>query len=89
MTPDTGPFLALLVKATNARTILKIGTSTGYSTIWLADAVGDYVRIDGPNVWSEFVCQNGIVYHSQIHYHSIWRDRTRDYGGNFYGPGRG
>ncbi len=50
---------------------------------------GDYVRIDGPSVWIEFVCQNGIVYHSQIHYHSIWRDRTRDYGGNFYGASRG
>ena len=50
---------------------------------------GDYVRIDGPNVWIEFVCQNGIIYHSQLHYHSIWRDRTRDYGGSFYGATRG
>ncbi|MDO7886037.1 DUF3500 domain-containing protein [Hymenobacter cheonanensis] len=50
---------------------------------------GDYLRIDGPSVWIEFVCQNGIVYHSQIHYHSIWRDHARDYGGNFYGPSRG
>ncbi|RZK95148.1 MAG: T9SS type A sorting domain-containing protein, partial [Hymenobacter sp.] len=24
------------------------------------------------------------VFRSQIHYHSIWRDRARDYGGNFY-----
>ncbi|MDO7885270.1 DUF3500 domain-containing protein [Hymenobacter cheonanensis] len=44
----------------------------------------DYARIDGPNVWIEFVCQNGVVFQSQIHYHSIWRDRARDYGGNFY-----
>jgi hypothetical protein len=50
---------------------------------------GDYVRIDGPSVWIEFVCQNGVIYHSQIHYHSIWRDRIRDYGGNFYGATRG
>ncbi|RZK87185.1 MAG: DUF3500 domain-containing protein, partial [Hymenobacter sp.] len=49
---------------------------------------GDYLRLDGPDVWIEFVCQNGIVYHSQIHYHSIWRDRTRDYGGNFHGIAR-
>lgn len=49
---------------------------------------GDYVRIDGPDVWIEFVCQNGIVYHNQIHYHSIWRDHSRDYGGNFYGTAR-
>lgn len=45
---------------------------------------GDYVRIDGPTVWIEFVCQTGVVYRSQIHYHSIWRDHARDYGGNFY-----
>ncbi|GAB3829656.1 DUF3500 domain-containing protein [Hymenobacter jeollabukensis] len=45
---------------------------------------GDYVRIDGPNVWIEFACQGGVVYRNQIHYHTIWRDRARDYGGNFY-----
>jgi len=38
ITPDTGPFLALLLQAVHARNILEIGTSTGYSTIWLADA---------------------------------------------------
>ncbi|GAB3577151.1 DUF3500 domain-containing protein [Hymenobacter daeguensis] len=45
---------------------------------------GDYVRIDGRTVWIEFICQNGIVYQSQIHYHTVWRDHARDYGGNFY-----
>jgi len=44
----------------------------------------DYARIDGPNVWIEFVCQTGVVFRNNIHYHSIWRDRARDYGGNFY-----
>lgn len=39
ITPDTGPFLALLLKATQAQAVLEIGTSNGYSTIWLADAV--------------------------------------------------
>jgi predicted O-methyltransferase YrrM len=39
ITPETGPFLALLLKATHARDVLEIGTSNGYSTIWLADAV--------------------------------------------------
>ena len=51
-------------------------------------ANGDYARIDGPNAWIEFVCQSGIVYRNQIHYHSIYRDRARDYGGNFYGTAR-
>ena len=39
----------------------------------------NYARIDGPSVWIEFICQNGIVL-SGIHYHSVWRDHTRDYG---------
>jgi hypothetical protein len=43
----------------------------------------DYVRIDGPSVWIEFVCQSGVVFQNQIHYHSVWRDHTRDYGGNY------
>lgn len=38
ITRDTGEFLAVLVKATDARRILEIGTSNGYSTLWLADA---------------------------------------------------
>ncbi|MFE3883237.1 O-methyltransferase [Streptomyces lydicus] len=40
ITRDTGVFLALLVKATRAKKVLEIGTSNGYSTLWLADAVG-------------------------------------------------
>jgi len=35
---DTGEFLAVLVRATVARRVLEIGTSNGYSTLWLADA---------------------------------------------------
>lgn len=41
ITHDTGEFLALLVKACKARNVLEIGTSNGYSTLWLADAVGE------------------------------------------------
>ena len=40
ITPDTGEFLAVLVKAMRARRILEVGTSNGYSTLWLADAAG-------------------------------------------------
>lgn len=40
----------------------------------------NYARIDGPSVWIEFVCQSGIIYRNQIHYHSVWRDHVRDYG---------
>lgn len=38
VTRDTGEFLAVLVRATAARQVLEIGTSNGYSTLWLADA---------------------------------------------------
>lgn len=41
ITHDTGVFLALLIKAARCRRVLEIGTSNGYSTLWLADAVGD------------------------------------------------
>jgi predicted O-methyltransferase YrrM len=37
--PETAELLAVLVRAANARRVLEIGTSIGYSTIWLADAV--------------------------------------------------
>jgi predicted O-methyltransferase YrrM len=37
--PDTARVLALLVRAMAARRVLELGTSNGYSTIWLADAV--------------------------------------------------
>lgn len=40
ITHDTGVFLALLIKACKAKNVLEIGTSNGYSTLWLADAVG-------------------------------------------------
>ncbi|MBW8883268.1 MAG: class I SAM-dependent methyltransferase [Planctomycetia bacterium] len=39
VTPDTGELLAILVRATRARRVLEIGTSNGYSTLWLAEAV--------------------------------------------------
>lgn len=38
ITPQTGAFLALLVQSTKATRVLEIGTSNGYSTLWLADS---------------------------------------------------
>jgi len=39
ITRDTGEFLLLIARAIEARNILEIGTSNGYSTLWLAYAV--------------------------------------------------
>ena len=38
ITRDTGEFLSVLVHATHALRVLEIGTSNGYSTLWLAMA---------------------------------------------------
>ena len=41
ITRDTGEFLSVLVRAMIARRVLEIGTSNGYSTLWLAEAARD------------------------------------------------
>ncbi|OGO50777.1 MAG: hypothetical protein A2148_03550 [Chloroflexi bacterium RBG_16_68_14] len=41
VTPEVGAFLNLLVKIAGARRILEVGTSGGYSTVWLATAAGE------------------------------------------------
>ena len=52
-------------------------TYVAYSGTPRLASQGDYARIDGSSVWIEFRCQ------SSVHYHSVWRDHTRDYGGSF------
>ncbi|HKM50414.1 MAG TPA: class I SAM-dependent methyltransferase [Candidatus Bathyarchaeia archaeon] len=39
ITPDTGLFLSILIQALRVKSVLEIGTSDGYSTIWIADAL--------------------------------------------------
>lgn len=71
----------------NASTILAKYTSEldntyiSYSGTTGMTTINDYVRIDGPSVWIEYSCQHGIVL-SGNHPHSVWRDKTKDYGGN-------
>jgi predicted O-methyltransferase YrrM len=48
--PETAELLGVLIRASAARRLLELGTSNGYSTIWLADAVeatgGRLVTVD-------------------------------------------
>src|SRR5580704_19069295 len=48
--PPTAALLGVLIRATGARRILELGTSNGYSAIWLADAAeatgGTLVSVD-------------------------------------------
>ena len=39
ITPDTGTFFNITLKAMRAKRILEIGTSYGYSTLWFAEAL--------------------------------------------------
>ncbi|HHQ4763486.1 TPA: O-methyltransferase [Aeromonas veronii] len=39
ITRDTGELLSVLVQTRGAQAVLEIGTSNGYSTLWLAEAV--------------------------------------------------
>ena len=45
VSPLQGKFLHLIARAIGARRILEIGTLGGYSTIWLARAVGEGGRV--------------------------------------------
>lgn len=45
ITADTGLMLWMLIRAMAPRSVLEVGTSNGYSTIWWADAVPDGARL--------------------------------------------
>jgi hypothetical protein len=57
-------------------------TYVAYAGTVSLDSRGYYLRIDGPRCWIEFCVNGGIVF-SDVHYHSIYRDKTADYGGSF------
>jgi predicted O-methyltransferase YrrM len=39
LAPDAAALLGVVLRAMGARSVLEVGTSNGYSTLWLADAV--------------------------------------------------
>lgn len=60
--PDTARVVGVLVRATAARRVLELGTSNGYSTLWLADALrgvrGRLVSVDLDAARSALAAQN-------------------------------
>ncbi|HVZ21553.1 MAG TPA: class I SAM-dependent methyltransferase, partial [Vicinamibacterales bacterium] len=56
--PRTGTLLNILAKESGARTILEIGASYGYSTVWLADAA----RETGGRVTSLELSETKVAY---------------------------
>ncbi len=42
--PESALFLAMQIRLKQAKQILEIGTSTGYSTLWLAECCAVYTR---------------------------------------------
>jgi hypothetical protein len=66
------------VLATYARELSE--TYIAYSGNKSLEKVGDYFRIDGPDVWIEYNTQQSRDI-PPTHPHSIWRDHKKDYGG--------
>jgi hypothetical protein len=56
-------------------------TYVAYAGTGSVSTNGNYFRIEGPRLWIEFSVQRGIIINSDIHYHTIWRDKLADYGG--------
>lgn len=58
-------------------------TYVGYTGSADLSTRGSYVRIDGPRVWIEATVQGGIIYQNKVHWHTIWRDKSADYGAEY------
>jgi hypothetical protein len=78
--PTAASLLSLYTSELNSTYIAFTGSATVGSASTFLTSNTNYVRIDGPHVWIEFVCQTGVVFPSQIHYHTVWRDHISDYG---------
>jgi hypothetical protein len=56
-------------------------TRVGWSNNTGPAEENSYIRIDGPSVWIEFINTRSRST-PDIHYHSVYRDKTNDYGGS-------
>lgn len=72
---DAASFITLYTNELDDTYIAYSGT-TGLATKY------DYIRIDGPHVWIEYSVGSSIALSNPAtHPHSVWRDRSTDYGG--------
>ncbi|MDQ2822561.1 MAG: DUF3500 domain-containing protein [Pseudomonadota bacterium] len=55
-------------------------TYVAYAGTGSAARDGDYLRIEGPRLWLEFLAKGGAI-DGDIGYNSVWRDKFADYGG--------
>lgn len=53
--PEQGQALGLFVRLTGARSVVEVGSFTGYSAAWLADAVGEGGRVIACDVDAELL----------------------------------
>lgn len=69
ITPDTGAFLNTFIREHAVQRILEIGTSTGYSAIWMAEALidkgGELVTIESYeerfNIAKDYIAEAGLT----------------------------
>ncbi|MEV6349543.1 DUF3500 domain-containing protein [Actinoplanes sp. NPDC051851] len=78
------PYVNDLADAAAAKLLAKYESELDQTTIAWANNTGptdesSYLRIDGPSVWIEFINTRSQST-PDIHYHSVFRDKTDDYG---------
>jgi hypothetical protein len=79
-----GPYVGDLPDAAATKVMAKYETELGQTRIGWSNNTGptdesSYIRIDGPSVWIEFINTRSQST-PDIHYHSVYRDKTNDYG---------
>lgn len=76
--PESAQCLAVLIRAQQAKRILEIGTSTGYSTLWLANAAQSTLgKVTTIEIDAERIAQ-AQKYAQQMHLRHLVEFRTED-----------
>ena len=81
ISPETGLFLNQLIRLTNAKTILEIGTSNGVSGIWMAEALAH--RASSHALPSH---TKGHLYTIESHKRLRYREATKNFAASGLAP---